>query len=218
MILSEAFLSYNNVMFHFICLLISFNIFAANESLYKQILEPKKENLYKGVTRPKVVAVSPRYELDINEDAEFEFIQTEKRDGIDFFYIKGARRNVIFKMKLQGLGDQSHLYKVQLKRINKKTNVLILYFDEGFIEAYNFAKTARLYFVTIDNKNLDTIYGYKGPHFFIEEQTPHNNYVNRRYSVTTFDYNSDNQNEISVKYKSINRVFSYLGKGEWLRF
>ena len=218
MILSEAFLSYNNVMFHFICLLISFNIFAANESLYKQILEPKEENLYKGVTRPKVVAVSPRYELDINEDAEFEFIQTEKRDGIDFFYIKGARRNVIFKMKLQGLGDQSHLYKVQLKRINKKTNVLILYFDEGFIEAYNFAKTARLYFVTIDNKNLDTIYGYKGPHFFIEEQTPHNNYENRRYSVTTFDYNSDNQNEISVKYKSINRVFSYLGKGEWLRF
>ncbi len=218
MILSEAFLSYNNVMFHFVCLLISFNVFAANESLYKQILEPKKENLYKGVTRPKVVAVSPRYELDINEDSQFEFIQTEKRDGIDFFYIKGARRNVIFKMKLQGLGDQSHLYKVQLKRINKKTNVLILYFDEGFIEAYNFAKTARVYFVTIDDKNLDTIYGYKGPHFFIEEQTPHHNYINRRYSVTTFDYNSDNQNEISVKYKSINRVFSYLGKGEWLRY
>lgn len=204
-------------MTHILSILMCFTAFGANERLYKEIRSTKKISA-KQKKVAKVSVRSSRYELDINSDGIFEYIQTEKRDGLDFIYIKDHRRENILTMKLDSMGDQSYLYKVKLKRLSKKSNILILFYDEGFIQSYNFAKAARIYFVVIENNNLKTLYTFKGPHFFIEEQTPHNSYINRKYAVDVTDLNGDGINEVYASYKSIYRIFSYQGNGDWIRY
>jgi hypothetical protein len=194
----------------------SFKLFAADEHLYKVLDQFKSESLVdKRQKRPKVQVKTSYYEVDLNQDSQPEYAQAHKIDGIDYFILKDSFKRTLLKKKLDTNGDNSYLYKMQLKRISKDINILILYFDQGSVDAYNFTKSAKLYFITIENSKINDLHFYSGPSFFYEYQTKHNNYINRKYSVSLFDYDSDGKKELSVKYKSITKIYFYQGDGVW---
>ncbi|MCT4640901.1 MAG: hypothetical protein N4A33_01300 [Bacteriovoracaceae bacterium] len=203
-------------MLAFLSLIFTLCVYAQDEAYLQQIFKDKVQ-IIKQVT-PKLEVKTRDYLLDINSDGHPEKVVLSKKDGVDFFIIKDHYNNTVLSYRLETMGENSSAFKLQLKKLNENTNVIILYFDEGYTQAEKFSKFARVYFFTIENKSIQKIYAYKGPHIFIEQESNWNSYINRRYSVTTFDYNNDGQKEISIKYLSTNRVFSYKGEGSWLRF
>ena len=104
-----------------------------------------------------------------------------------------------------------------MKTISTETDVLILHFYEGATDATIFEGRARVYFITIQNRDFSRIYFYEGPHIFYEKQMPHNNYGLRYYTVNTIDYNKDDRNEISINYGHIQHIFFYIRNGIWRR-
>ncbi|MBT4793041.1 MAG: hypothetical protein HON90_15820 [Halobacteriovoraceae bacterium] len=153
--------------------------------------------------------------MDLNRDGIEDSFQTVKKDGVDFIRINNHEGQKIFEEELLTKGKKSHVFKAHLRSINKSVDVLILHYYEGDNEAVGFEGSARLYFLTIRDKSLNKITLRKGPHFWTERESVTGRYWNKRYSVNVLDYNSDGQNEISVSYNNLSRVYFYLRDGKW---
>lgn len=206
-------------MFLLLTFFVCFTLFSADEREYEQIIDKKlATSLGGGEDRPKVKVETAYYELDLNQDASPEYIQVYKIDGLDYFAIKDSFKRTLLKKKLDTIGDKSYLYKIQLRSLSKNIKVLLLYFDQGEIDAYSFSKKAKVYFVTIEGKNLKNLHYYKGPSIFFEKKSLHSSYINRKYSVTVFDYNSDGRKEISIKDGLNTKIYSYQKNGDWTVF
>lgn len=193
---------------------VSWNSFAQDERFYRNIFNGK---LYKGVEKfvYKVQVSSPKYTLDLNRDGIEDSFQTLKKDGVDFIRVNDPFGNIVFERSLETKGKNSKIFKAHLKSISKSVDVLILHFYEGDNEAAIFEGSARLYFVTIRDRNLRKITLTKGPYFWSEKERAAGKYWNKRYSVNVLDYNKDGQKEISVSYNKFSEVYFYISDGLW---
>lgn len=188
---------------------------AQDERYYRQIFTDELLEEKDAPARHKVTVSTPEYLVDINRDNHKEKIQVLKKDGLDFIQIKDRFGRVRFESQLAAKGIESRLYKVRLKTISESTDSLILYFYEGHSGTVVFQATARLYFITVENRDLDKVYIFKGPPFFYEKEKPVDQYSRRHYSVSVLDYNQDGRNEISTNFNQIQRIWFYLRKGLW---
>lgn len=200
--------------FLLVALFISFESYAQDERFYRKIFTGELTEKTKESIRYKVTVSSPRYEIDINQDKSPESIKVMKRDGFDFFLVYDEFGREIFNKRLPAIGANSRLIKVDLKAITKDTNTLILHFYEGAIEATRFEAMAKLFFVTFNKKDIKKMTFFNGPHFFHEKEKGEQ-YLNRRYTVNSIDYNKDGRREISISYNKIQRVFYYTRTGQW---
>lgn len=192
--------------------------FAQDERFIRELYQDALRQTEEVKIAPKVLAESPVYKLDLNRDGLEEGIRTSVRDGLDYIQIDDYSGKTIFESSLSTVAKNSRIYKINLKTISKDTDALIVYFYEGQNEAVQFEGTARIYFITIDKRNLKTISIFKGPHFFHEFEKQRNQYGKRYYRVNVVDYNSDNIKEISVSYNKISRIYRYLENGKWAKF
>ena len=200
-----------------IYLIIGNLCFAQDERYYRKIFtgelyEKKDEQL-----NFKIKVATESYLIDLNRDGKNERIRTLKKDGLDFIEIKDRFGQLILNKKLKAIGGDSTLYKIQLKTISSEADVLILHFYEGATDSTIFEARARVYFITIQNRDLKRIYMYEGPHIFYEKEMPNGKYGLRYYTVDTFDYNNDDRNEISINYGHIQHIFFYIRNGIWRR-
>lgn len=163
----------------------------------------------------KIKVATPSYNVDLDRDGVAEKIVALKKDGLDFFQILDRSGATIFEAKLDAKGVESVLYKAHLKTLSKNVDALILYFDEGNSGSTVFQSTARIYILTIENRNLKTVYFERGPAFFYEKETMDFFYARRHYNVNVIDYNKDGVKEVSVSYNKIQRILFYKGKGRW---
>lgn len=188
---------------------------AQDERFYRKIFtgelfEEKVQELpYKIRVKSKI------YKIDLNRDGVPEGIITENRDGIDYLRIVTNFGIELFKYKLHTKGLDSKLFKIQLKTLSSDVDALVLHYYEGLTDYTEFEASARVYFVTIEKRDLSQIKAFKGPHFFHEKEKMKNQYWNRNYTVNVIDYNSDGIKEIGVSFNRINRIYFYLGKGKW---
>lgn len=203
-------------LFTLILLCSVLNAFAADERTFRKAfsgeLAKEKEPPKKGY---KWKVASPFYSIDLTEDDIEESIGFEKKDGEDWVHFLDMFKKPSKSFQLFPLGQGSKLYKVSLRRLSKKSKVLILYYYEGSNESVDFTSTARLYFVTIDNNQLRTMKIFKGPYFLYEKDEHPEHYHRRKFEVGLYDYNKDGIQEIFVKYSKISRIYAYLGKGKW---
>jgi hypothetical protein len=112
-------------------------------------------------------------------------------------------------------GKNRSIFKAHLVSISPTGDVILVHVYAGDNEAAIFAGSARLYFVTIRERNLKKITMTKGPYFWTEKERAAGKYWNKRFSVNVLDYNNDGQKEISVKYNTRSRVFFYVSDGFW---
>lgn len=191
--------------------------YAQDERFFRRIftdeLRPKKkEEAY------KVRVSTADYLVDINRDGIEEKLAAVKKDGVDFFQVKDNKGRVRFEFKVSPKGVNSSLFKIQLKSISPTADALILHFDEGESGTVLFQKTARLYIVSIEGRDLDKLVATKGPSFFYEKAKPVEQYSRRYYNVSVVDFNKDGVREVAVAYNKIQRIYFYRGNGKWDRF
>ncbi len=194
---------------------------AQDERYYRQILTgelPKALGPISGIELPSFNAYGNIYRLDINGDGIEESIQPQKRDGVDWIEIRDSSQRKVFEAKLLAQGAESYLYKIRLVSLSTKARALILFLDEGFTKGKYFESTAKIYLVSLDNNDLSTLKISDGAHFFHEKKAQRELYWRRIYNVNVFDMDNDGIKDISVQYNNIQRIFRYLGNGNWDKF
>lgn len=202
----------------FSLILTYFNLCQAqDERFFREIYTDKlkNRNLNIDTRKRKVIVRSPLYQLDINDDGLTESLISEKQDNEDYFVIENFRGQVIFRERLYATGAKASLYKIGWSRIHKKSKVLILHFFEGYTRSTKFEGIARLYFVTIDNNDIDSLKMTKGPYMWHEFEKPRETFWRRAFKVNVLDYNKDGVREVSVNFNKINSLYFYKGGGEW---
>lgn len=215
--LSSPNVSYNMVMTRFWALMLcifSFSAMAQDERYFRSIYSGDLFNVKDQNYYYKVKVESPKYMIDLNRDSKDDSIQSIKMDGNDLIRINDEYGRNVFSHKLETKGKNSHLFRVSFKAIDEKTDVLILHFYEGETQSATFEGSARLYFITIPNRDLRKMKMTKGPFFWMERERAAGKYYNRRYTVNTIDYNNDGSREISISFNKTSRVYFYLN-GDW---
>lgn len=193
-------------------------VLAQDERFYRQILTnsvnpSEKMNLDSKETQFTVKGSV--YFVDLNDDGIDESINPQKRDGVDWLEIKDSSSRIIFEHKLLAMGSSSTLYKVKMVYLSTTVRALILFLDEGVTKGRRFESTSKLYFLTLENKDLNSIKLFQGPHYFHEKENIREQYWRRGYSVNVYDIDQDGTREIAVQYNHIQRIYRYLGLGEW---
>jgi len=153
-------------LLYLLLFLYTFSSFSQDERFFRKIFSGELISPKSDEPIIKVSVESPEYKIDLNRDSFPESFKTLKKDGSDYIQFFDYRGNLLANIALDPMGINSKLYKVQLKTLSKNTDVLILYYYEGYNLAVQFEAAARLYFLTIENRDLSNIYFYKGPHFF----------------------------------------------------
>lgn len=191
---------------------------AQDERFYRQLFDGSFSRLQDKDFVFKYEFTSPEYMIDLNRDGIVDSFQTVKKDGVDFIRIMDANGNTKFEASLEGKGKGSGIFKAHLLGVSKSADVLILHYYEGDTDEAVYEGSARIYVVTIENRDLNKISMTKGPHFFHERESAdehYSKYWNRRFVVNTIDYNSDGVKEISVSFNKIHRIMTYNGGGVW---
>lgn len=207
--------------FVMIFLLFSGSLMAQDERYYRQMLSgalpdfnsdevKKNEKIHYSFS-------SSSYRIDLNKDGTEEYIQTMKRDGVDWIQISDFSGRKIFESKLFAMGAESVIYKVRFTQISRDVKALILFLDEGKTHSVKFESTARIYVLSFEKNNLETMTLSQGPHFYHEKEAQREQYWRRHYQVNIVDFDGDGIKEISIQYNHIQRMMKYIGRGEWIR-
>jgi hypothetical protein len=198
-------------------LLICFNISAQDERYFRQIYSGELTNKEEKIDNFKLVVDSPEHHIDLNRDGLDERLVYSKKDGTDYLKIMDYSGRAIFETPFQSHSRFGRIYKIYLKTISPSTDVLVLFYYEGENKSARFEASARLYFISIDNKNLKTLTMFKGPHYFHEFENVRDVYWLRDLAVNIYDYNQDGVKEISVSFNKISRVYFYQNRGLWVQ-
>lgn len=201
-------------------LLISFNGLAQDEKAFRDLLfYNDREILKKSYKQNYHYKVrSNKHSFDMTGDYVSESIFTAKRDGEDWIHIEDSKGNEVFRHQLDPLGPLSRLFKIQMRKIDNKSKVILLHFFEGVTRYINFRGTTRVYFLTIDDNDLSTFSLFKGPTIWDEYRTYKDHYHQRSYQISMMDFDSDGKREVSFFHRRMSRVYIYKGKGEWFTF
>lgn len=164
----------------------------------------------------KWTANSPFYEMDLGGTQFPESLVIEKKDGEDWLYIHDEKKVRIFSFKFDVNGKDSLIYRVSKRRLSKNTELLIFYYYEGNTDFRNFKGSVRLYFLTIDNRDLSTISMFKGPIYWDEREMPGGKYSQKKFGIELIDFNHDGKMEIAVGGKVLSKVYFYKSGGKWV--
>ena len=198
-------------------------VLAQDERFFRQILTDDL-HIEPNVSKTKTMSYhqfnvkGASYKVDLNSDGIEESLQPQKRDGVDWLEIRDYSERVIFETKLLAMGAESKIYKIRMAHLSKIVRTLIIFVDEGYTQGKKFESTAQVYFVSYENNNLKTLKLTQGPHFFHEKESQREQYWRRDYAVNVFDIDLDGTREIAIQYNHIQRIYKYLGNGEWLKF
>lgn len=200
--------------------LLSFSSFSQDERYYRQIFTGELPKLSESVlseSEHQFNVKGASYELDLNGDGIEEYIQPQKRDGVDWIEIRDTTQRKIFEGKLFSAGGESYIYKTRFVHLSPKVKVLVLFLDEGKTVGRRFESTARIFLLSFENNDLSTLSLTMGPHHFQEKEGQREQYWRRDLMVSIRDVNGDGVRDIIVEYNHIQRIMTYKKFGVWER-
>ncbi len=203
----------------FLC--FSMRISAQDERFFRQMLTDDL-HVEPSATKSAVVfsqfsVKGASYRIDLNGDGIEESIQPQKRDGVDWLEIRDSSERVIYETKLLAMGAESAIYKIKLVYISPKVRTLIIFLDEGLTQGRRVESTAQIYLLSYEDNDLKTLKLTPGPHYFHEKESQRDQYWRRDYAVNVYDIDQDGTREIAVQFNHIQRIYRYLGNGEWMK-
>jgi hypothetical protein len=200
---------------------MTFQGFAQDERYFRQLVTgqlPQLEKEILGPPRHQFNVQGARYHLDLNDDGIEEKIIPQKRDGTDWVLIQNQSGGKLFEAELFSMGGESHIFKIKFARLSKSLKALIIFLDEGKTEGKKFESTARIYVISFENNDFNSMKLALGPHIFHEKESQREQYFRRDMLVELRDLNNDGTREIVVNYNHIQRILFYRARGEWERF
>jgi hypothetical protein len=204
------------ILFIFILIFIQ-PAFSQDERYFRELFSGELTQEKRKVQKTyKWMANSPIYEIDLGSNKYPESLVIEKKDGEDWIHIHDDKKNRIFSFHFDVNGKDSLVYRISKKRISNITDLLIIYYYEGNTDYRNFSGSVRLYFLTVDNRDLSTISVHKGPVYWDEREVPGGKYSQKKFGVELIDFNHDGIMEIAIGAKYLSRVYFYKSKGKWV--
>lgn len=155
------------------------------------------------------------YHYDLDGDSFPEYFQMEKRDGEDWFKILDWNKKPFFQHKLEKLGPGSWPYKLSISKISKTVKLVVIHFFQGSTKYIDFYGRSILYFLTIEDQNLEKISFQEGPATWEEVEEYGGHYTQRFYNLNFEDYNGDGIKEIAVNFNKSFHLYGYKGDGKW---
>ncbi|MBI2521818.1 MAG: hypothetical protein HYV97_15490 [Bdellovibrio sp.] len=194
--------------------------YAQDERYFRKMItgEVGKEMATKDKPVPRIKVDSRVYRLNLGGDSQLEGLFYEKKDGQDWFYIVNGQGQEIRSFKLDTMAGDSKLYKINIRELSNRTQLLILNFYEGKNTYLDFDARARLYFITIDDRDLNKITFFKGPAFWHEYAGHRDHYHQRFYTTELIDLNHDGIKEVQVQHNGNIWVYLYEDLGKWHTF
>lgn len=159
---------------------------------------------------------SPIYRIDLNSDQKKEMIIWDIKDGRNWINIYNIYKKRIKRFELTTKGHGSKVYRISIRKISAKTKILFVYFYEGKTKYLDFTGSSRVYFISIDNNNLNTLSIYKGPAIWGEGEYRNTHYHQRKYRLSLFDFNNDGVLEVLIKDHKNSRVYFYEKYQTWI--
>ncbi|RLA61675.1 MAG: hypothetical protein DRQ88_08405 [Epsilonproteobacteria bacterium] len=197
--------------------IISTQAFCQDELYFRELfsgdLTRKKDKIKKDY---KWRANTPFYQIDLGSNKWPESIVVEKKDGEDWLYIHNDQKKRIFSFQFDVNGKESQVYKITKQKLSLKSDILIIYYYEGNTSYLKFNGTVRLYFLTIDNRKLDSISIHKGPVIWEERKNLDQKYFQKGHLVELIDFNKDLIKEIRIRGKITKNIYFYKGRGKWI--
>lgn len=210
----------NKLLLSLALVIMSWRATAQDERYFRQLFSGEINKGKEEVDEKKYsyFVHTPYYALDLNRDGVPEQIVFVKKDNEDWIEILNSEKKKIFGYLFENKGYDSELFRVELKTLSPTSSILLLYYYEGISKYINFQGTSRVYAITIDNNDLNTMKAFKGPSFFDEQKTFKGHYHKRNYEVILEDLNRDGVKELIVKHRNTSTVFMYKGHGLWQTF
>lgn len=197
-------------------ILISSNAWSQDEQYIRDHWAEKTQKFESREKERKWVVKSPLYQLDLTGEGSEEFLNFQKREGEDWLVIYDHLQNKAHEFRLQAQGAGSKIYRIRFTKISKTVQLGLIFYHEGGGRSLDLESTSRLYFLTIENGDLDKAYFSRGPAIFHEHAESKRHYHLRKYETTLYDFNKDGRLDLKVQFKNIARVYFYRGKGEWI--
>ncbi len=192
---------------------------AQDERFWRKLLSGElTEEVVKTPEEPKWVFASPVYHLDMNSDGKEESIQVMKRDGMDWLDITGHDGTQLLQAKIWAMGSGSGIYRLRLLDLSKTVRAMVIFLYEGKTESRKLESSARLYFLTFENKDLTTMKVAAGPRYWHEYEGVREQYWRRLYSLNIKDYDGDGTKDINVEFNHMQSIWMYQGQGLWKSF
>lgn len=211
---------YCQILYVFVVLSVfdSTTSYAQDERLFRKMFSSsinQKKEKGKDISLYKLHINSKYYELDMNGDGLNDGLVFEKKDGEDWIHIYKEFFTKVKSVRLLANGIKSRIYRIKVLNISKSSRLILLYYYEGVSKYISLLGTSRIYMMTIDDRNFDTISVYRGPAIWKEYDNARGFYNQKNYKISLFDYNSDGVKELTVKYGNSAYIYRYFGNGKW---
>lgn len=209
------------ILFLLIVFAMPSKVWGQDERYFRQLFSgelARSEEAVKTEKKYSYFVHTPYYALDLNRDGISEQVVFVKKDNEDWIEILDKDKKKIFSYLFENKGFDSELFRIELKTLSPSTNILLLHYYEGVSRYIEFQGTSRIYALTIDNKDLGTLRGFKGSSFFDEHKSFKGHYHKRNYEVYLEDLNKDSVKELVIKHNVTSTVFVYKGQGLWQGF
>ena len=203
-------------IFFLLVFIFTQSAFSQDERFFRELFSGElTQDKKKDLKTYKWNSNSPFYEIDLGSNNFPESLVIEKKDGEDWLHIHDDKKFRIFSFKFDVNGKDSLVYRITKKRLSSVTDLLIIYYYEGNTDYRNFKGSVRLYFLTVDNRDLSTISVFKGPIYWDEREMAGGKYAQKKYEVELIDFNHDKKMEIAVGGKFLSKVYFYKLGGKW---
>ncbi len=156
------------------------------------------------------------YDIDLDGDGWAESFTYSKKDGEDWIQIYDKHKKLIFNERIPSKGAGSWVYKLSFHQLGPSYGLLMIYHNEGYTHYLNYENSSRLYFLTIDKKDLTNLKLTTGPIVWKEEERRYKEYGQREYEVGLKDLDEDGVRDVVVRHHTISRVYLYRGNGVWV--
>jgi hypothetical protein len=211
------------LIFLLIFLLVPWRAMPQDERYFRQIFSGEISKAAEKASDKKYSYFlhTPYYGIDLNNDKILEqivFVKKDSEDWIEIFEEKSGIKNKVFSYRFETKGFGSELFRIEFKRLSAETTILLLHYYEGTSRYTEMQSSSKIYALTIDRQDLNTISALSGPTVFEEYKSLKGNYHLRNYQVYLEDLNNDLSKELVIKYRSSIQVFMYLGNGKWKSF
>jgi hypothetical protein len=194
-------------------------VHAQDERFWRKLISGQlTRDQEKEVPEAKWLFGGPSYQFDLDGDGRNETIQVLKRDGIDWLDIRSFDKSLLFSDKLAPTGVEARVHRLRVVDLSQKARAIIVYYYEGKTETKKFEAVGRLYFISIENRDLKTMKMVQGPRYWHEYEAHRDQYWRRLHSVNVKDTNGDGEKEIFVNFNHIQSIWKFRGNGRWTEF
>lgn len=189
---------------------------AQDERLWRKVLSGEMaQTAPSAPPSPRYLFTGPVYRVDLDGDGREEGLMPVKRDLVDWLDILSHDGRTLYQAPLEALGVDARLDRIRLVDLAPGKRVLVLQYFEGKTEARRLEATARLWFLTLDNRDLTTLKLTRGPGYWHEFEAEREQYGRRLYALSVLDVDGDGVKDVRVAYNHIMHVWRYHGGGRW---